>query len=94
TPTRHSEKPPRSRGGGVTQFGTAGTRALDGAGPPDDDGWVEVEMPVESRAVAVTDLLRLGTEAEVLGPPKLRQAVAEAVGVLAERYGAAPARVT
>lgn len=71
------------------QFGALGTRALEGAGPPDGEGWVEVEMPVEAPAVAVGDLLRLGAEAEVLGPPALRQAVAEAVAVLAHRYAAA-----
>ncbi|GGR32841.1 helix-turn-helix transcriptional regulator [Streptomyces netropsis] len=70
------------------QFGTAGVRALESAGPPDEEGWVRVEMPIEAQAVAVSDLLRLGTEAEVLGPPDLRQAVAEAVAVLAKRYAA------
>ncbi|MFE5740359.1 helix-turn-helix transcriptional regulator [Streptomyces celluloflavus] len=72
------------------QFGAAGTRALDGAGPPDHEGWVHVELPVETQAVAVGDLLRLGSEAEVLGPPELRQAMAQAVAVLAHRYAAAP----
>ncbi|MDF3289794.1 helix-turn-helix transcriptional regulator [Streptomyces silvisoli] len=72
------------------QFGAVGTRALDGAGPPDAEGWVQVEMPVEGEAVAVSDLLRLGAEAEVLGPPELRQAIARAVAVLAGRYGVAP----
>jgi predicted DNA-binding transcriptional regulator YafY len=68
------------------QFGAAGTRALDEAGPPDGDGWVRVELPVESQPVAICDLLRLGTEAEVLGPPDLRQAIAETVAALADRY--------
>ncbi|WP_338780448.1 WYL domain-containing protein [Streptomyces sp. DG1A-41] len=68
------------------QYGAAGVRALEGAGAPDGDGWVEVELPVEAEAVAVGDLLRLGAEAEVLGPPGLRQALARAVAVLAGRY--------
>ncbi len=68
------------------QFGAAGTRALADAGPPDADGWVRVDVAVESEAVAVGDLLRLGTEAEVLGPPELRRALAETVRALAERY--------
>ncbi|GAA4915229.1 helix-turn-helix transcriptional regulator [Streptomyces coeruleoprunus] len=72
------------------QFGAAGTRALADAGPPDQEGWVHVEMPVEAQAVAVGDLLRLGVEAEVLDPPELRQAIADAVAVLAHRYAAAP----
>ncbi|MFD9354500.1 helix-turn-helix transcriptional regulator [Streptomyces sp. NPDC060031] len=74
------------------QFGAAGVRALAGAGAPDAEGWVRVELSVESRAVAVSDLLRLGTEAEVLGPPELRGALAEAVEVLAERYRARAVR--
>ncbi|MFJ8213192.1 helix-turn-helix transcriptional regulator [Streptomyces sp. NPDC096033] len=73
------------------QFGAPGARALEGAGAPDAEGWVEVELSVESRAVAVGDLLRLGVEAEVLGPPELRAAVAEAVGALAARYARPPA---
>ncbi|MEV0241916.1 YafY family protein [Streptomyces sp. NPDC050674] len=80
---------PRARRLLPMQFGAAGARALEGAGPPDGDGWVEVELPVESEAVAVGDLLRLGPEAEVLGPPGLRQAVARAVAALADRYGRA-----
>ncbi|MFI9029441.1 helix-turn-helix transcriptional regulator [Streptomyces sp. NPDC053560] len=72
------------------QFGAAGTRALETAGPPDGEGWVRVQMPVETEAVAVADLLRLGTEAEVLGPPELRAAVARTVAELARRYADTP----
>ncbi|MBT2407138.1 MULTISPECIES: YafY family protein [unclassified Streptomyces] len=67
-------------------FGTAGTEALAKAGAADADGWVQVHLPVEAQAVAVGDLLRLGAGAEVLGPPELRQALAEAVAALAVRY--------
>ncbi|MEV0280127.1 WYL domain-containing protein [Streptomyces sp. NPDC050610] len=69
------------------QFGAAGGAAAAAAGEPDDDGWVRVTLPVESLPVAVHDVLRLGVEAEVLGPPELRAALAEAVGELARRYG-------
>ncbi|WP_328924191.1 transcriptional regulator [Streptomyces sp. NBC_00190] len=69
------------------QFGAAGVRALADAGPADEEGWVRIRLPVESEAVAVGDLLRLGTEAEVLGPPELRSAVAGTVAALAARYG-------
>ncbi|WP_344323157.1 helix-turn-helix transcriptional regulator [Kitasatospora putterlickiae] len=68
------------------RFGAAGTRALDTAGPPDAEGWVEVDLAVESTAVAVGDLLRLGPEAVVLGPPGLREAVADAATAVAARY--------
>ncbi|MGW6686330.1 helix-turn-helix transcriptional regulator [Streptomyces sp. NPDC054961] len=69
------------------QFGAAGARALATAGPPDADGWVRAELAVEFESVAVGDLLRLGTECEVLGPPELRRALAATVAALAERYG-------
>ncbi|MFF2950563.1 helix-turn-helix transcriptional regulator [Kitasatospora sp. NPDC057965] len=68
------------------QFGAAGARALATAGPPDADGWAEVDLAVESTTVAVGDLLRLGPEAVVLGPPDLREAVAAAATALARRY--------
>ncbi|MET8701646.1 WYL domain-containing protein [Kitasatospora sp. NPDC004723] len=68
------------------QFGAAGARALATAGPPDADGWAEVDLAVESTAVAVGDLLRLGPGAVVLGPPDLREAVAAAATALARRY--------
>ncbi|MEU5145858.1 transcriptional regulator [Streptomyces yangpuensis] len=77
---------PRGRQLLPMQFGAAGTRALADAGPPDADGWVRLSLAVESEAVAVGDLLRLGTEAEVLGPPELRRALAETVTALAGRY--------
>lgn len=70
------------------QFGAVGANALRAAGPPDREGWAEVELPVETESVAVGDLLRLGNEAEVLGPPELRRTVAETVASLATRYGA------
>ncbi|MGC9381479.1 helix-turn-helix transcriptional regulator [Streptomyces sp. MH13] len=68
------------------QFGAVGARALEGAGPPDAEGWVRVEMQVETQAVAVGDLLRLGIEAEVIGPPELREAIARTAAALAGRY--------
>lgn len=47
-------------------------------------GWIEAEMPVEDVPYAARQLLRLGAEAEVLGPQELRAAVAtEARKVLA-----------
>ncbi|MFE2283407.1 helix-turn-helix transcriptional regulator [Streptomyces sp. NPDC059443] len=77
---------PRARQLLPMQFGAAGVRSLATAGPPDADGWVRVELAVESGAIAVGDLLRLGPDAEVLGPPELRRTLAEAVAELAERY--------
>ncbi|MCP2337810.1 helix-turn-helix transcriptional regulator [Actinomadura rupiterrae] len=52
----------------------------------EEDGWVEVTIPVESVDQAVLDLLRLGAEAEVIGPPELRARMSETVAALAVRY--------
>ncbi|MFH8613084.1 helix-turn-helix transcriptional regulator [Streptomyces sp. NPDC018029] len=67
-------------------FGTAGVRAVAGAGAADADGWAEVDLDVEELPVAVGDILRLGLDAEVLGPPELRAEVARSVTALAQRY--------
>lgn len=49
-------------------------------------GWVRAEIPVESAEQAVRQLLRLGAEAEVLGPPALRAAIAAEAKATAARY--------
>ncbi|MGC4866881.1 helix-turn-helix transcriptional regulator [Micromonospora sp. DT53] len=54
------------------------------ASPPDGQGWVVARLPVESVQVAYHQLLGLGPEVEVLGPPELRQLFAES----ADRLGA------
>ncbi|WP_207930977.1 WYL domain-containing protein [Streptomyces sp. 8K308] len=77
---------PRGRRLMPMMFGAAGARAVREAAPADQDGWAELTLPVENTPVAVTDLLRLGAEAEVLGPPELRAALAATVRELADRY--------
>ncbi|MCX4668806.1 WYL domain-containing protein [Streptomyces sp. NBC_01381] len=67
-------------------FGAAGARAVEAAGGPDADGRRVVDLDVETLPVAVSDLLRLGLEAEVLGPPELRAELARTVTGLAQRY--------
>jgi predicted DNA-binding transcriptional regulator YafY len=60
------------------------TKAEQGAYEPDEAGWREADLPVESGAHAVRELLRLGANVQVLAPPDLRAAVAaEAERVLA-----------
>lgn len=61
-----------------------GEAAARTAGPADSDGWMSVEIPIESIDHAAGDVLRLGTEAEVLSPPELRARMAE----LSARLGA------
>jgi predicted DNA-binding transcriptional regulator YafY len=59
-------------------------RAL--AGPPDADGWVTTRVPLETERHAEYWVLRLGAEAEVLGPEPLRRRLTEIVHTLAGRY--------
>lgn len=51
--------------------------ALATAGPPDEDGWRELDLEVESLPVATTQLLSLGAGVEVVAPAGLRAALAE-----------------
>lgn len=67
-------------------FGEAGRRAVEAAGEPDADGRRVLDLEIENLPVAVGDLLRLGLEAEVLGPPELRAELARTVTGLAQRY--------
>ncbi|HEY2872590.1 MAG TPA: WYL domain-containing protein, partial [Reyranella sp.] len=57
---------------------TVADAARDTAGPPDDEGWVRITIPIESLDQAAIDLLMLGTEAEVLKPRELRHRIAAA----------------
>ncbi|MFD7239776.1 helix-turn-helix transcriptional regulator [Streptomyces syringium] len=66
---------------------TAAREALTEAAAPDGQGRVTVTLPVESLDVAYEQLLALGPEAEVLGPPELRARFAEAAARGAELYG-------
>ncbi|MBB4964459.1 helix-turn-helix transcriptional regulator [Saccharothrix violaceirubra] len=49
--------------------------------------WTEVRVPTESLDHAVFDLLRLGTEVEVLDPPELRRRLADTAAGVAALYG-------
>lgn len=60
----------------VTDPDTA-AMAIATAGPPDDEGWREVALEVESLPVATTQLLSLGVGVEVVAPEALRTALAE-----------------
>ncbi|MET7508093.1 transcriptional regulator [Streptomyces albidoflavus] len=64
------------------------TRAVEAtATPPGPDGWTEAVIPTETTDHTCTQLLRLGPEVEVLGPPALREAMGRAARGLAEMYG-------
>ncbi|WP_412539550.1 YafY family protein [Longispora sp. K20-0274] len=65
---------------------TVARAAADTAGTPDADGWVGATIPVESPRMAVSDLLRLGVDVELLGPPELLAEYSTMVRDLALRY--------
>jgi predicted DNA-binding transcriptional regulator YafY len=54
---------------------TVALAAADSAVPTADEGWVEVQVPIESVAHAASEMLRLGDQARVLAPAALRRAL-------------------
>jgi predicted DNA-binding transcriptional regulator YafY len=62
------------------------------ASPADPEGWTEVVIPIESVEHAAADLLRLGTDAEVLQPPELRRRIGELARELFHLYRASTAK--
>jgi predicted DNA-binding transcriptional regulator YafY len=52
--------------------------AHDTAEPETDGGWTRITIPIESIDQAAWDMLKLGSEAEVLKPVALRRRVAKA----------------
>jgi predicted DNA-binding transcriptional regulator YafY len=65
------------------------SRADDDGGPA---GWCRVEVPIESVGHAALQLLRLGTEVEVLEPAELRRALRETAQRIAARHAGRPRR--
>ncbi|GGO78322.1 helix-turn-helix transcriptional regulator [Nonomuraea cavernae] len=61
--------------------------ALAAAGEADAEGWRTLTVPIESVTHARWLLLRMGAGVEVLGPPELREAMAETVAELGKMYG-------
>ncbi|MFI8994766.1 helix-turn-helix transcriptional regulator [Streptomyces sp. NPDC053542] len=65
---------------------TAAAEAIAAAGAPDDQDRITVTLAVETLDVAYSQLLGLGPEAELLGPPELRERFAEAARRMAGLY--------
>ena len=55
---------------------------------PDADGWLRCAVPIESVSVGARDLLRLGEDVEVIGPPALRHEMADLLAAMLERHRA------
>ncbi|MEU5723477.1 YafY family protein [Micromonospora sp. NPDC047738] len=61
------------------------------AGEPDEHGWLETSVPIESVKHGHTELLKLGAEVEVLAPAELRERLAATAHALARLYPSATA---
>jgi predicted DNA-binding transcriptional regulator YafY len=57
------------------QFGPSAQQALAQAGPPDDEGWIEMILPFETLEAARQRLLSCGRAVEVVAPQALRDSV-------------------
>jgi predicted DNA-binding transcriptional regulator YafY len=68
----------------------AANAALDAVATADTDGWKTVDLAVESEAVALSQLVALGGDVEVLEPRSLRASLARAGDEIARRNRAAP----
>ncbi|MBC7767230.1 MAG: YafY family transcriptional regulator [Phycisphaerales bacterium] len=60
------------------------------ASRPDRAGWRRAEIPIESIDHAASELLKLGAEIEVLGPPDLRSSISAIASTLAALYAKPP----
>jgi predicted DNA-binding transcriptional regulator YafY len=62
------------------------------AGQADKRGWVRCTLPIESLELGVRELMRLGEEVVVLGPPALRTQLAQTAQRIVRRHGRRQAR--
>jgi len=60
------------------------------ANKPDADGWSRCAVPIESVPVGARDLLRLGQDVEVIGPPALRREMADLLAAMLRRHKPMP----
>lgn len=56
------------------------------AGKPDRKGWVRCRLPIESLDFGIRELLRLGDEVVVIGPPVLRTQLAQTADRIAKLH--------
>ncbi|MFZ1989255.1 MAG: YafY family protein [Alphaproteobacteria bacterium] len=75
---------------GVKSLGALGRAAVqafsEADSAPDEKGWREATIPIESVEKAAWEFLRLGPEIEVLAPDKLRSALAASADAMHNLY--------
>ena len=63
--------------------------ARSSAKPTADSDWIRCSLPIETTGQGIRELLRLGEEVEVLGPPALRAEMLRRISAMAQQYGKA-----
>lgn len=66
--------------------------AAETAGKPDRKGWVRCRLPLESFGFGIRELMRLGEEVVVLGPPALRAQLAATADRIARLHRDRPSK--
>ena len=61
-------------------------QAAEETAKPESNGWVSCTIPIESDDQGVRELMRLCDEAEVIGPPALREKFVSTLAALLSRY--------
>lgn len=81
---------------GVDLLGLLGPFVVEAAArtsrKPDRKGWVRCTVPLESIDGGVRELMRLGNEVNVIGPPALRVRLAETAARFARDHSGLPGR--
>lgn len=79
---------------GMSKLETLGPTVMESArktaSEPDKNGRIRCTVPIETVAVGARDLLRLGEEVEVIGPPALRQEMAALLAAMLQRHESKP----
>lgn len=57
---------------------------------PDRHGWVRCVLPIESGDYGLRELMRLGDDVEVIGPPGVRARMISLLAAMSRRHGSAP----
>jgi predicted DNA-binding transcriptional regulator YafY len=65
----------------------AARRARAGMSAPDEHGWTQTTVPIESVRHGQHALMQLGEHAEVMAPAELRELIASSAQEMAARYG-------
>jgi predicted DNA-binding transcriptional regulator YafY len=68
--------------------------AAETAGKSDGKGWIRCSLPLESIEFGVRELMRLGEEVVVLGPPALRSRMARVARRIAQTHASRAARAS